>query len=78
MGDWQRGYMHRTSNANDAGSNPASPTIYIYRWDRFGRKGQKCIVLVRGNMNSCTVEFEDKFQMVTSRNALKRFNGPVP
>ena len=45
---------------------------YIYRWDRCGRKGQLCVVLCRGAMNSCCVEFSDGFKMVTSRNALKR------
>jgi hypothetical protein len=46
--------------------------LYIYRWDRQGRKGQRCYVRVRGSMNSCLVEFLDGFKMVTSRNALKR------
>jgi hypothetical protein len=41
---------------------------YIYRWDRQGRKGQFCRVLARGKMNSCLVEFEDGYQMVTSRH----------
>lgn len=45
--------------------------IYIYRWDRQGRKGQFCEVLARGTMNSCLVRFEDGYTMVTSRNALK-------
>jgi hypothetical protein len=45
---------------------------YLYRWDRQGRKGQRCRVLARGKMNSCCVEFEDGYCMVTSRNALKR------
>jgi hypothetical protein len=26
---------------------------YIFRWDRHGRKGQPCLVLTRGTMNSC-------------------------
>lgn len=43
---------------------------YIYRWDRHGRKGQFCRVLARGKMNSCCVEFEDGYKMITSRNAL--------
>ena len=47
--------------------------IYVYFWDRMGRKGQLCRVLVRGKMNSCAVEFlADGFQAVTSRNALRR------
>ena len=46
-------------------------TAYIYRWDRHGRKGQRCLVLARGKMNSCLVRFEDDgYTMVTSRNAL--------
>ena len=35
-----------------------------------GRKGQRCIVLCRGSMNSCMVRFEDGHEAVTSRNAL--------
>ena len=61
---------------------------YVYRWDKQGCKGQVCKVLARGkaanvcewpptvklleNMNSRLVEFTDGYQMVTSRNALKR------
>lgn len=45
---------------------------YVYRWDRCGRKGQRCAVPVRGTMNSCLAVFEDGFAMVTSRNALRR------
>jgi hypothetical protein len=37
-----------------------------------GRKGQPLRVLVRGAMNSCLVEFEDGYQAVTSRNALRK------
>jgi len=50
-------------------------TLYIYRWNRQGRKGQTCRVLCRGSMNSCLVEFEDGFRMVTSRNALRKAPG---
>lgn len=46
--------------------------IYIYRWDRCGRKGQPCKVTARGTMNSCRVEFEDGFMMITSRNAIRK------
>jgi hypothetical protein len=49
-----------------------SNTAYIFRWDRHGRKGQRCVVLARGTMNSCLVKFEDGYMMVTSRNALRR------
>ena len=47
---------------------------YIYRRDRQGRKGQRCRVLARGTMDSCCVEFEDGYKMITSRNALR--SGP--
>lgn len=45
---------------------------YVYRWDRCGRKGQRCAVSARGKMNSCRVEFVDGFVMITSRNALRK------
>lgn len=47
-------------------------TEYIYRWDRQGRKGQRCRMTARGALNSCRVEFADGFVMITSRNALRR------
>jgi hypothetical protein len=50
----------------------SAPDTFIFRWDRHGRKGERCLVLARGTMNSCLVKFEDGFTMVTSRNALKR------
>lgn len=46
---------------------------YIFRWDRQGRKGEACEVLVRTKiMNSRLVRFADGYNMVTSGNALKR------
>jgi len=36
------------------------------------RKGHECRVLVRGAMNSALVEFDDGYQAVVSRNALRR------
>ncbi len=46
---------------------------YLYRWDRQGRKGQQCDVLIRTKvMNSCLVQFADGYKMVTSRNALMK------
>jgi hypothetical protein len=48
-----------------------SGDTYIFRWDRHGRKGQPCLVLVRGTMNSCFVKLEDGYTMVISRNALQ-------
>lgn len=51
---------------------PQSAALYVYRWDRCGRKGQRCRVTARGKMNSCRVEFADGFVMITSRNALAK------
>ena len=49
---------------------------YIYRWGnnpkRLTMKNRICIVLVRGKMNSCLVEFENGQREVISRNALIR------
>lgn len=45
---------------------------YRYAWNRMGRKGQLCNVLVRGKMNSCMVQFEDGYIAVTSRNAIRK------
>jgi hypothetical protein len=45
---------------------------YVYRWDRQGRKGQRCRVLSRGKMNSICVVFEDGYTMISSGNAIKR------
>ncbi|MCK3783527.1 hypothetical protein KEM44_20895 [Sinorhizobium meliloti] len=52
---------------------------YIYRWDRQGRKGQPCEVLIRAKvMNSCLVRFADGYTMVTSRNALMKNKEATP
>ncbi len=45
---------------------------YVYRWDRQGRKGQRCAVTARGAMNSILVVFEDGYAMVTSGNSIRR------
>ena len=45
-------------------------TLYIYRWNRMGRKGQICRVLIRGPMNSCLVQFTDGYRAITSRNGV--------
>lgn len=55
-----------------AGSPTGETRIYLYRWDRCGRKGQRCRVFARGTMNSVGLEFEDGFTMVTSGNALRK------
>lgn len=48
---------------------------YVYRWNRQGRKGQRCEVIARGTMNSCCVRFADGYTMITSRNALAKVKG---
>ena len=45
---------------------------YVFYWHRLGRKGQRCNVTARGKLNSCRVEFEDGFVVITSRNAVRK------
>jgi hypothetical protein len=47
-------------------------TRYVFRWNRLGRKGQTCRLIARGTMNSCLLEFDDGWRMVTSRNAIAK------
>lgn len=51
-----------------------SDAWYIFRWRKLGpeRFNKRCKVIVRGAMNSCLIEFEDGFRVVTSRNALMK------
>jgi hypothetical protein len=46
--------------------------IWFWRKRLPERKGQQCRILVRGSMNSILVEFEDGFEVVTSRWAVRR------
>jgi hypothetical protein len=47
--------------------------VYVFRWNRHGRKDEPCAVEVRAKaMNSCLIRFADGYRMVTSRNALRR------
>lgn len=50
--------------------------MFIYYWrvkTRLPeRQGAKCKVLARGKMNSCLVEFEDGYKVITSRNYIRR------
>jgi hypothetical protein len=48
------------------------PHVWYWRARLPDRKGQPCRVLARGTMNSVLVEFEDGFQVVTSRWAVRR------
>lgn len=51
---------------------------YVYAWNRMGRKGKACRVIVRAKFNSCLVEFEDGHRAVTSRNAIRKRKGMTP
>lgn len=55
-----------------SGLEAAVEQLYVYRWNRQGRKGQRCRLLARGTMNSCLLAFDDGFTMVSSRNALMK------
>lgn len=55
----------------------ANTTRYIFSWGNNERratmKGRVCVVICRGKMNSCLVEFEDNKQReVISRNAIRK------
>jgi hypothetical protein len=50
------------------------PEIYVFRWNRFGRKGQRCTVLFR-SMNRCAIRFDDGFLTITSTNAVTKWGG---
>lgn len=41
------------------------------------RFGQACYVLARGKMNSCLVESDDGYKVITSRNYIRKQN-PQP
>lgn len=53
-----------------------TPTASLYRWHWRARlpdrHGQTFIILCRGTLNSCLIEFADGFRAITSRNALRR------
>ena len=53
-------------------SGAAPATRYVFRWNRLGRKGKACRLIARGTMNSCLLEFDDGWRMVTSRNAIAK------
>lgn len=51
---------------------------YKYSWGnnekRQKLKGRECLVLARGRMNSCLIEFTDNGQReIVSRNALRKW-----
>ena len=45
--------------------------VWFWRSRLPDRHGQRCRVTARGRMNSILVEFEDGFQVVTSRYAVR-------
>lgn len=53
---------------------------YRYAWGnnekRKTMKSRRCVVIVRGRMNSALIEFENGQREVVSRNALRR-NGEI-
>jgi hypothetical protein len=40
------------------------------------RKGQRCAVIARGAMNSARIVFEDGYEAIISRNALRKAPPP--
>ena len=55
-----------------SGCGAAVEQLYVYRWNRQGRKDQRCRLVARGTMNFCLLAFEDGYTMVSSRNALMK------
>ena len=49
-------------------------TLYRWHWRARlpERHGQTFVVLARGTLNACLIEFGDGVRFVTSRNALRR------
>lgn len=46
--------------------------IWFWRRRLSERKGQRCRIVARGTMNSCLVEFEDGYKVITSRFAIRK------
>lgn len=51
---------------------PAFPYVWRVRTRLADRFGQRCRVLARGKMNSARVVFEDGYEVITSRNYLRK------
>jgi hypothetical protein len=47
------------------------PFRYTFRWDRMGRKGQKCRLVTPG-ARIVLIEFEDGFRHVINKMAIRR------
>jgi hypothetical protein len=64
--------MDKLDNANTVGEG-AYPYVWRVRTRLPERFGQACRMLVRARtMNSCLLEFEDGYRVVTSRNYIRR------
>lgn len=46
--------------------------VWFWRKRLGDRRGSSCRILAVGRMNSCLVEFEDGYQVVTSRWAVRK------
>ena len=62
----------RDANTQDAARMAAASHYWRVRTKLPERFGQRCRVLARGKMNSCLVEFEDGWLVVTSRNFVRK------
>lgn len=56
--------------------NKPTEYLFLWKWDRPGmpdRKDKRCRILIRSHkMNSCSIEFEDGFRAVVSRNGVRK------
>lgn len=66
----------------DTAGLPGYNLIWRVRTRLPERFGQRCRVVIRGGMNSALVEFEDGYQVITSRNYMRKAKdltpGPFP
>ena len=46
--------------------------VWYWRKRLPGRKGQRCRIVARGKMNSALIEFEDGYQVISSRYAVRK------
>jgi hypothetical protein len=48
-----------------------NPFPYVLYWNKLGRKGQRCSIVV-ANSQTCRVRFEDNFEAVLNRQAIRQ------
>lgn len=70
--------------ARDASGSEGGEFPFVYAWANtpaapdgwrmrcLSRQGDRCKVLAHGSKNTILIEFEDGFQVTTSRNALRK------